>query len=148
MKHPPPLPPYEQVKAKLGSYKDPDALVNLQRLEYAYYRSVYDEYEAGCTQGERDFVFGQAVTSIGDVAFVPYPFEIFAETSMRLRAYSPFRYTLCLSNSNGYNAYLPTEDQIVRGGYEIGCFLYSSAHPLVNNADQVILDETLRIMKR
>jgi hypothetical protein len=67
---------------------------------------------------------------------------------MRLRAYSPFRYTLCLSNSNGYNAYLPTEDQIVRGGYEIGCFLYSSAYPLVNNADQVILDETLRIMKR
>ncbi len=143
-----PLPPYESVKAKLASYADPDALINLQRLEYAYYKAVADEYEAGRPNREKDFIISHAVTSIGDVAFVPYPFEIFAETSMRLRAYSPFRYTLCLSNSNGYNAYLPTEDQIVRGGYEIGCFLYSSAYPLVNNADQVILDETLRIMKR
>ena len=142
-----PLPPEDEVRARLASWENPDALINLQRLEYAYFRAVMDEYEAGRPSYDGDFTAQQTVISIGDVAFVPFPFEIFAETSMRLRAYSPYRYTLCLSNSNGYNAYLPTEDQIVRGGYEIGCFLYSSAHPLVNNADQVILDETLRIMK-
>jgi hypothetical protein len=107
-----------------------------------------DEYEAGCPEYEKDCVIPQTVLCIGDAAFVPFPFEIFSETSLRMRAYSPVRYTLCLSNANGYNAYLPTEDQIVRGGYEIGCFLYSSAHPLVNNADQVILDENLRIMNQ
>ena len=141
-----PLPPEEDVRRKLASYPDPEALINLRRLEYAYYRAVMDEYEAGRPPYDRNFAFPQTVLTLGDIAFVPFPFEIFAETSLRMRAYSPCRYTLCLSNANGYNAYLPTEDQIVRGGYEIGCFLYSSAHPLVDDADQIILDENLRIM--
>ena len=34
-----------------------------------------------------------------------------------------------------------------RGGYEILCFLYSGAYTLVNNADQVLLDENLRILR-
>ena len=143
-----PLPPEDQVRAKLASYTDPDSLINIMRLEYVYYKAVYDEYAAGCPPYEKECVIPSTVVSVGDIAFVPYPFEIFAETSMRLRAYSPYRYTLCLSNSNGYNAYLPTQDQIVRGGYEVGCFRYSSAHPLIDNADQVLLDETFRIMNR
>ena len=143
-----PLLPEAEVRAKLDSYENPDALINIQRLEYVYYRAVMDEYEAGEPEYEKEFRLPQTVLTLGDIAFIPFPFEIFAETSMRMRAYSPFRYTLCLSNANGYNAYLPTEDQIVRGGYEIGCFLYSSAHPLVNSADQIILDENLRIMNQ
>ncbi|MBR4186257.1 MAG: hypothetical protein IKQ87_10840, partial [Clostridia bacterium] len=141
-----PLLPEAEVRAKLDSYQDPDALINLQRLEYVYYRGEMDEYEAGCPEYEKDFVLPQTILSIGDAAFVPFPFEIFAETSMRMRAYAPSRYTLCLSNADGYNAYLPTEDQIVRGGYEIGCFLYNGAHPLVSNADQVVINENLRLM--
>ena len=143
-----PLLPEAEVRAKLDSYENPDALINIQRLEYVYYRAVMDEYEAGEPEYEKELRLPQTILTLGDIAFIPFPFEIFAETSMRMRAYSPFRYTLCLSNANGYNAYLPTEDQIVRGGYEIGCFLYSSAHPLVNSADQIILDENLRIMNQ
>lgn len=140
-----PLPPREEVAAKLASYRDPDALINIQRLEYAHFRAMMDEYEAGCPAWG-DFAIPQTAVSLGDVLFVPFPFEIFAETSMRMRAYAPFRYVLCLSNTNGYEAYLPTQDQIVRGGYEIGCFLYNGAHPLVDHADQVLIDENLRIL--
>ena len=140
-----PLPPREEAEARLASYADPGALINIQRLEYAHYRAVMDEYEAGCPAWS-DFSYPQTAVSLGDVLFVPFPFEIFAETSLRLRAYAPFRYVLCLSNTNGYEAYLPTEDQIVRGGYEVGCFLYNGAHPLVNRADQVVIDENLRII--
>lgn len=141
-----PLLPEDEVRTELASYADPDSLINLRRLRYAYYRAIMDEYEAGCPEYEKDCRIPQTILAVGDVVFVPFPFELFSEISMRMRSYSHFRYTLCLSNANGYNAYLPTEDQIVRGGYEIGCFLYSSAHPLVNNADQVIIDENLRIM--
>ena len=35
----------------------------------------------------------------------------------------------------------------MRGGYEILCFLYSGAYTLVNNSDQVLLDENLRILR-
>ena len=141
-----PLPPREEVAARLASYADPDALINIQRLQYAHFRAVMDEYEAGRPAASPDFSYPQTAVSLGDVLFVPFPFEIFSETSMRMRAYAPFRYVLCLSNTNGYEAYLPTEDQIVRGGYEVDCFLYSSARPLVNHADQVVIDENLRII--
>ena len=80
------------------------------------------------------------------MVFVPFPFEIFSEIALRLRAYSPIRHTLTLSNANGYSAYLPTEDQLVRGGYEVACFRFSSAHPLVDNADQILIDRTLALM--
>lgn len=140
-----PLPPLDEVEKKLASYADPEKLVNIERLEYAHYRAILDEYEAGCPEFG-DFVFPQTIVSVGDAVFVPFPFEIFAETSMRLRAYAPFRHTLCLSNSNGYEAYLPTEDQLVRGGYEVLCFRYNGAHPLVDCADQVLIDESLRLM--
>ncbi len=143
-----PLPPVEEVREVLNEYANPDKLINIQRLRYAHYRAAMDEYEAGCPPYERYFAIHQTILSLGDVAFIPFPFEIFSEISLRLRAYAPFKYTLCLSNANGYNAYLPSEDQLVRGGYEIGCFLYSGAHTLVNNADQIIIDENLRLVGR
>lgn len=142
-----PLLPLDEVEAKLATYEDPDALINIQRLEYAHYKAVKDEYDAGTPEHDSHYRYGQIIISLGEVAFVPYPFEIFSEISLRLRYHSPIRYTLGLSNANGYNAYLPTEDQIVRGGYEIGCFLYSGAYTLVNNTDQILLDENLRILR-
>lgn len=142
-----PLPPLEVVKANLLRFPEPDKIVNISRLEYAHYKAALDEYEAGCPEYEKTFTFKQTVISLGDVVFVPFPFEIFSETSLRLREYSPKKYTLTLSNTDGYEAYLPSEDQLVRGGYEVGCFRFNSAHPLADNADQVIINESLKTLK-
>ena len=142
-----PLLPEAEVDAKLATYSEPEKLFNIQKLEYAHYRAIKDVYEAGVPEHDTHYRIPQTIISLGEVAFVPYPFEIFSEISLRLRYHSPIRYTLALSNTNGYNAYLPTEDQIVRGGYEILCFLYSGAYTLVNHADQVLLDENLRILR-
>ena len=142
-----PLPPRETVRQALDGYAHPESLINIERLKYAHYRAIMDEYEAGCPPFESHLVIPQTILSLGDAAFVPFPFEIFSEISHRMRACAPFRYTLCLSNANGYCAYLPTQDQLVRGGYEIGCFLYNSAHPLADHADQVLIDENLRLME-
>ena len=142
-----PLLPLETAKAKLANYPDPDALYNLGRMEYLYFKSTVEEYEAGCPAYETEMTFDQTILSLGDIAFVPFPFEIFSEVTMRLQEYSPIRYTLSLSNTNGYNAYLPSEDQLVRGGYEIACFRYNCTHPLVDNADQILIDENLRLLQ-
>ena len=142
-----PLLPLETAQAKLAQYPDPDALYNLGRMEYLYFKSNVEEYEAGCPAYEPEMTFDQTILSLGDIAFVPFPFEIFSEITMRLDEYSPIRYTLSLSNTNGYNAYLPSEDQLVRGGYEIACFRYNCSHPLVDNADQILIDENLRILQ-
>ena len=142
-----PLLPLAEVEAKLASYTNPESLINIQALEYAHYKAVRDVYDAGVPAHDTHYRIPQTIIALGEVAFIPFPFEIFSEISLRLRYHAPSRYTLCLSNTNGYNAYLPTEEQIVRGGYEILCFLYSGAYTLVNNADQVLLDENLRIMR-
>ncbi|MBE6659381.1 MAG: hypothetical protein E7604_13205 [Ruminococcaceae bacterium] len=141
-----PLLPRETAQAMLANYPNPDALYNLGRMEYLYFKSTLDEYDAGCPAYEHEMTFPQTILSLGDTAFVPFPFEIFSEVTMRLQEYSPIRYTLSLSNTNGYNAYLPSEDQLVRGGYEIACFRYNCTHPLIDSADQVLIDENLRLM--
>lgn len=142
------LPPERLVDEKLASYAEPEKLINIFRLEYAYYKAVKDEYASGAPVSDADAALElrQTVISLGDVAFVPFPFEIFAETSLRLRAYSHVRYTLVLSNANGYMAYLPVESELCRGGYEVDCFRFSGAHPLADNADQIILDENLKLI--
>lgn len=141
-----PLADREFVKEKLASYTDPDSLVNFRKLEYAHYKAIEEVYEAGVPEHDTHYRYPQTIISLGDVAFIPFPFEIFSEIALRIRKHSPIRYALSLSNTNGYNAYLPAEDQIVRGGYEIQCFLYSGAYTLVNHADQVLIDENLKLM--
>lgn len=142
-----PLLPRDAVEKKLASYENPEKLINIQAMEYAHYRAVKAEYDAGVPEHDSHYRIPQTILVLGEIAFIPFPFEIFSEISLRLRYHAPTRHTLCLSNTNGYNAYLPTEDQIVRGGYEILCFLYSGAYTLVNNSDQVLLDENLRILR-
>ncbi len=143
-----PLPPIEELKAEIAKFTEPEKAINITRLEYAHLKAALDEYEAGCPTYDPLFTYDQAVICLGDVVFVSFPFEIFSEIAMRLRAYSPFTYTLPLSNVNGYAAYLPSQDQLVRGGYEVGCFRYNGAHPLVDNADQIIIEENLKLIEK
>ena len=141
-----PLLTREEVRAKLDSYENPDALINVQKMEYANYRDMAAVLEEGRTDHPACFTYRQTLLRLGDVLFVPFPYEMFSEITLRLRAYAPYRYVLGLSNANGYEAYLPTEDQLCRGGYEVACFLYSGAFTLTDNADQIIIDENLKLL--
>ena len=81
------------------------------------------------------------------MVLIPYAYELFSEIQMRLRGYSPYPYTLCLTNANGTLCYLPSEDQLCRGGYEVGCFKVGRLFPLAPNTDQNLINETLRILR-
>ncbi len=141
------LPALADVQKILAAYENPEELYNLGRLTYSYWKSAETLLLSGGTVPPA-FTFPQTLVAFGEIVFIPFPFEMFSEITLRLRAYSPYRYTLCLSNTNGSNAYLPTEDQIVRGGYEIGCFRYGSVYSMVDAADQHIIDENLRILSK
>jgi len=58
------------------------------------------------------------VISVGDVAFVGYAAEIFAEFGLRAKAESPFSETFAMELTNGWCGYVPTAAGFVRGGYE------------------------------
>ena len=142
------MPSIENIKEKLDSYTDPENLINIQRLEYEHYKESYEFLISGGENNPEDFAFEQTIIALGDVVFIPFPFEMFSEIVMRLRDYSPYPYTLCLSCTNGYNVYLPSEDQLCRGGYEVGCFMYGNLFPLADNTDQNIISENLRIIRK
>ncbi|MEA4889183.1 MAG: neutral/alkaline non-lysosomal ceramidase N-terminal domain-containing protein [Clostridiaceae bacterium] len=94
------------------------------------------------------YVFHQTILAAGPVVFIPFQFEMFIDMTMRLRNFSKFAYTLCLSNANGSMAYLPSQDQICRGGYEVWYFRYGHTYKLVDDADNYMVSENLRLLNR
>ncbi len=140
------MPNLDEVESKLASFNEPEKLINIDRLEYEHYRDVKEFLLNGNSDVKTEFNFQQTIISLGDIIFIPFPFEMFSEIVMRLREYSPYPYTLCLSCTNGYNVYLPSEDQLCRGGYEVGCFMYGHIFPLADNTDHNIINENLRII--
>ena len=140
-----PHPPLEEVRRALAQIGHPDALINHARLRYTYLKSV----ESLLLRGESTpdaLTYPVTLVTVGGVALIPIPFEFFAEISMRLRADSPVPYTLGLSCANGYRAYLPTQDQLCRGGYEVAVFRYASPYRLADDTDQHLINEIFRIL--
>lgn len=141
-----PRPDLATVRENLARYTGrEDQLINIDRLVYSHWRDTEKAVAAGDVAPEA-YTFGQTLVSIGDVVFVPFPYEVFSEITLRLRAYSPFAHTLSLSCTNGSNAYLPCESELVRGGYEVACFQFNGVNILADNTDQNIINENLRIM--
>ena len=110
-------------------------------------KQVIEMYEKG-ENGPADFVFEQTLVRIGPAVLVPIPFEPFSELSMRLRTYSKFGYTLALGYTNGSNSYLPSQDQICRGGYEIERFHWAMPRQLPVDADTHLINANLKIMEK
>ncbi len=142
------FPSLETVQAEKACFTNPENLYNIQLLKYKHLCDVED-YLTGKTQMDAPdaYTFEESVLCIDDICFAPFPFEMFTEMSLRLRAYSGYAHTLMLSCANGYNGYLPSQDQLCRGGYEVGVFRYCSLFALADNTDDHIVNETLRIIK-
>lgn len=141
------MPTLDEVNKKLERFENPESLINIDRLEYEHYKEAKEFLEKGDGVIPSEFTFDQTVISFGDVIFIPFPYEQFSEIALRLREYSPYPYTLTLSCTNGYNVYLPSEDQLCHGGYEVGCFMYGNLFPLADNTDNNIIRENLRIIR-
>ncbi len=109
------------------------------------YKKILEFYDSGETP-QTEWAYQQTYIAIGPVVFVPYPAEIFCQIALDQQKMSPFTYTLCLSNANGYVGYLPTEDQIPYGGYEIESF-YSRFYQLEDCADKQIVQENQRLLE-
>jgi hypothetical protein len=142
-----PLPAETDIDAAIASYtgRNPEALINIDRLEYDRLVRIKNEYKTGA-EHKTHFIFCQTLVALGPVLIVPFPFEIFVEITIRMRAYSKYKYTLCLSNTNGANAYFPSQDQICRGGYEIRTFTAGNTYCLTNDADNRIICANLSII--
>ena len=141
-----PLPPLDEIEKQIASYEHPESLVNIDRLRYNHLASVAWALKTGKDYGDR-FTFEASIPVIGDIVFMPFPFEVFSETGLKLRAFAEkYTHVLTLSNSNGTNLYLPPRGEILNGGYEVECFLYGHVFNFTNEAELTIVQEYLRIL--
>ncbi len=136
----------DDAKAVLAKYPEKPAH-NLERMQYVTMEQIIDYYNSG-KEFPSHKEFDQTVFAIGDIVFVPFPFEFFSEISLRLREYSKYQYTLGIGCTNGVNAYLPSQTELCRGGYEVAMFLYNGVTSLADDSDINIINENLRIMEK
>ena len=138
---------FEDAKARLAELDAKDKLIEVENREHAKIKAVVDMYENNIpfdTYLDMD----QTIFAFNSIAIVPFQFELFSEISLRMRKYSPFEHTLCLCNTNDSNFYLPTKDQMERGGYEVDIYRLASVYKFVDNLDDVIINENMKILKK
>ncbi|MBE6884057.1 MAG: hypothetical protein E7487_05585 [Ruminococcaceae bacterium] len=140
------MPTKEALQAEIDAMGDPDKLIGLAVLQY---ESLIQRMEMICSGEPIDdnLCLELPVISVGPVAFFPIPFEIFSRITLRIREFSPYPYTLSLSNTNGAYQYFPSMDQICRGGYEVWVFTSLTAHPLADDSEQHLVDRAVEILK-
>ncbi|MBT4814063.1 MAG: hypothetical protein HON70_00110 [Lentisphaerae bacterium] len=141
-----PLPDPKVLEQQIDDMGAPEKLTGLRVMSH---KALCARLEKSRSPGphETHLELRQTVVSVGPVAFVPFPFEVFSEITLRLREYSPFQHTLSLSNANGCYFYFPSQDQIARGGYEVWVFKSMNVRVLTDNADNTAIGENLRLLQ-
>ena len=123
---------YDKAKAMLEKYKH--ETVNANALIRRHLGDVIRAYDE-CKPDEECVHEQQTVIGLGDVVFAAFRYELFSEIGMRIDRAFDTKKVLSLSNTNGSESYMVTQDAICRGGYEVDMFLYSHVQPFADDAD-------------
>jgi len=80
---------------------------------------------------------------VGEMAFVGFASEYFAEFGLKIKRESPFNETFVVELANGWHGYVPTREAFAHGGYETR-FAYQSR--LVPGAGDRLCDTALKLL--
>ncbi len=133
--------PLAEARAEYEKYKD--HTVNYLAAKGEHYRQIIKAYENGEEDAPYAY-FPQTLIRLGEVTFVSFPYELFSEIGLRIAREEKDRRILSLSNANGADGYFVTEDQIVRGGYEINMFQNGKPQGFRPDSDTYLVQETLK----
>ncbi len=136
----------EQVNERLAELGDPANLEGIDLRERGSLLDAVKMFEEG-KEPDTAKVFDQALFAFNSTIFVPFPFEMFASITLKLRHFSPYQNTLCTCNTNDSIFYLPAQEDMIRGGYEVTIFRRATYYRLEENTDTTIIQENLRIMR-
>ena len=140
-------PSLENVEREIEALGDPDKLIDVENLQYAQLQKVKEIYLSGA-----DFPKGlkldQTVVALGNLAMVPVPFEPFCNIALSLQEQSPFATTFMVAMTGGDVGYIPTQDQIPYGGYEVDSFHSMGIVSLVDHADKELVTQSVELLKK
>ncbi len=139
-----PLEALEEAQAICESLKEP--LSSIQRIRKKHYERVIEAYKDGYTPSDT-YTVPQTIVRLGDTAIFSFPFEVFSGIALRVDQYSSIPNTLCFGYTNGYESYLPTQDQLCLGGYEVAQFRSRHLQPFCDHADWIAVSSTLENLK-
>lgn len=138
-----PLPAIDEARQRVAEFAPQKDSYGTGMCEYKHWSAVL---EAHSRPVETAYHYSMEATAIGPVAIVPLPGEIFAETSLRLRHYSPFQHTLAASLTDNCLGYFPTRESLARGGYEPWVGKAFGAYLLADGVDDVLVKESLGVL--
>jgi len=125
----------EDIEAEAAALGDPKVIKNLTLRSYERLMERAAYVRSGKPIPTK-MTIEHNVLAIGPLVFFPIPFEPFSIITLRIKAHSPYRHTLCLGYSNGAFSYFPSMDQMIRGGYEVRMFRTMNLFPLADDAEQ------------
>ncbi len=141
-----PFPKKEEIEAELAEIESGE-IVGMAIILQNTCKERLKVWERG-EEIPESWKFSQVLFRFNSAIFVPFPFEVFSEITVRLRQYSPFGHTLGLCNANGALAYLPSKEQIARGGYEVDQFTRRHIFTMVDNTDDIIIEENMKLIRK
>lgn len=136
--------PLEQAEAIYTKFKG--GRENMQEMFCDFAKRVIDSYENGYE--EKDYyTFRQVIIKIGNILFVSFPYELFAEIGLRISKEFENISVLSLSDTNGSEGYFITQEATLRESYERECFWYSKVQSYADDSDWHILTQTVEHIK-
>lgn len=140
-----PLPTREEAARQLALAEPQKDEWGGPMCNYLHWQAVLQALEQPMLRGKK---YRQTLTRLGPAVLVPFPGEPFAAIVLRLRHYSPFQFTLCLSTTNGSNGYFVTRESRHRGGYEVSVAKAAGAYLFDEEIDDVLVQENLRLLRK
>lgn len=80
------------------------------------------------------------VISLGGIAFVGLPGEVFSDIGRRIKKSSPFAHTFISSLTNGSAGYFPTKKAFLEGGYE------SKNNPFTEELEDLLVNNVIELL--
>ncbi|MHC5541858.1 hypothetical protein ACYOEI_26870, partial [Singulisphaera rosea] len=79
---------------------------------------IYARETVLLSQGAPEAELKLQAVRIGDLGIAAIPCEVFSETGLAIKKFSPLKPTFTIELANGYNGYLPPPERHKLGGYE------------------------------
>lgn len=139
----------EELRAKAAAMGDPEVMKAAKTLKWSTYCHLMEriEYLESGKEPPKEQAIPHVALALGPVALITLPFEPFSIITLRIREFSPFRYTLCAGYANGANSYFPSMDQMVRGGYEVNMFKNMNLFPFAEDAENHYVRGCLELLR-
>lgn len=139
----------ETCKVSLGDIPSKEELEKILESDTWYFmkpwaKDALDTYSRGTRPYTVDAEI--QVISVGDMAIVGIPGELFNEIGTEIKNASPFKMTFVSGYANGCIGYIPTHEAYSEGGYEVDLsYILFGIFPLTDRVESEVLDTVRKL---